>query len=124
MITTTVRHAAWMFTNETAYVLISELNGVKRIADGEPEDSVICGGWPMALMNALQLRRLIVVNPDGTIRRVLHATYSHHAIEASAPDKQPRNRVWFDITDDITAAHLIGQASPIRPVQNPVLYGK
>lgn len=114
----------YMTRHETVYVQLTLKNGIARILAGEPEDQVICGSWVLTLKNAMQARRLIVLNPDGTIRRVLHAAYSHHVIESSTPQKRPMTRVWFDIADDHTAGHLIGQVSPICPPRNPVRYGK
>ena len=124
---TTAAHPAlpaWMFEPETIYVRLSKKNGLARIATGELEDDVISGGWVSALARARQLRRMVVVLPNGYIHRVVTASLSRHAAEASAKGKQPRSRCWFDIADDPGASALIGQKSPLCRDRSPVEYGK
>ncbi|MCY1655726.1 hypothetical protein OVA21_00510 [Dietzia sp. SL131] len=113
----------WLITDETLYVRLTPQNGLRRIRNGEPELQVIRGGWVVKLARAKKVRRLIVLNPDGTIRRVLRVSLAHHAYESSSPEKRPQPRAWFDIRDDHQAASLIGTRSPVIPARNPVKYG-
>lgn len=113
----------WLFLDETLYVRLTDKNGLTRIRNGEPEDDVIRGGWVSKLIRARKVRHLVVLNPDGTIRRVLKVRLADHAFVASSPAKQPRTRVWFDIHDDPQAAQLIGTHSPVAPGRNCVKYG-
>lgn len=113
----------WLLLDETLYVRLTDKNGLARIRNGELKDDVIRGGWVSKLIRAKKVRRLVVLNPDGTIRRVLKVRLADHAFVSSSPDKQPRTRVWFDIRDDHQAASLIGTRSPVIPARNPVKYG-
>ena len=113
----------WLLIHTTLYVRLTEGNGLDRIRRGEPENDVIRGGWVSKLIRAVKVNRLVILNPDVTIRRVLYARLVHHAYESSSPEKRPLPRAWFDIRDDHQAASLIGTRSPVIPARNPVKYG-